>query len=114
MTAQLDMFSPAGETVPAATDSDFIGLAITLLDPCPRCRGHDAMIGAGRAPHNASIMSVCGRHLGWMSIATFNFLNATVQQLGRPTEPICVSRSRTTAEEKSSTTANAIKENCNG
>jgi hypothetical protein len=71
MTAQHDMF-PAS---PVADDG-LVGLAITLPEACPRCSGHDAVIGAGRGPHKASIMCVCGRHLGWMSITTFNFINA--------------------------------------
>jgi hypothetical protein len=101
MSSQLGMFgNPAAAAEP---DNSLIGLAITLPDQCPRCCGHDAVIGAGRGPHKASIMCVCGRHLGWMSLATFNFINATVQQFGRPTEPICVNRQPTTAEVKSST-----------
>jgi hypothetical protein len=105
MSAQLDVFgaAPVDETA-------LIGLAIMLPEQCPRCNGHDAVIGAGRGPHKASIMCCCGRHLGWMSAATFNFINATVQQFGRPAEPICVNRHGATAEVKSSTaTAIAMK-----
>jgi len=91
---------PTGTSI----DGSLIGLAITLPEQCPRCNGHDAVIGAGRGLHKASIMCICGRHIGWMSIATFNFINATVQQFGRPTEPICMNRQRPTAEVKSSTT----------
>ena len=93
MSAQLEMFS----AVPV-DDATLVGLAIRLTEPCPRCSGHDAVIGAGRGPHKASVMCVCDRHLGWMSLATFNFIYATVQQFGRPTEPICVNRSRATAD----------------
>ena len=57
--AQLDMFPAAVEPT---TDSPLVGLAVTLPDQCPRCRGHDAVIGAGRGPHKASIMCVCGCH----------------------------------------------------
>jgi hypothetical protein len=89
--------------VAPSTDANLIGLAITMPEPCPRCGGHDAVIGAGRGPHKASIMCVCGRHLGWMSIATFSFIHSTIQQFGRPTEPICVNRQGATAEVKSST-----------
>ena len=93
MSAQLEMFG----AVPV-DDASLVGLAIRLPEPCPRCSGHDAVIGAGRGPHKASVMCVCGRHLGWMSLATFNFIYATVQQFGRPTEPICVNRSGATAD----------------
>jgi hypothetical protein len=85
-------------------DASLIGLAIIGPAPCMRCGGHDAVIGAGRGPHKASIMCACGRHLGWMSIPTFNFIAETVRQFGRPSTPICVNRKPppTTAEEKSS------------
>jgi hypothetical protein len=100
MSAQFDMFHAK-----PSTGGSVVGLAITPPEQCPHCSGHDAVIGAGRGPHKASIMCVCGRHLGWMSTVTFNFINATVQQFGRPREPICVNRQRATAEVKSPTTA---------
>ena len=102
MSMQLDMFAAEPSTEPS-TNSDLVGLAITLPEPCPRCSGHDAVIGAGRGPHKASIMCVCGRHLGWMSVPTFNFIAETIRQFGRPSEPICVNRQRATADVKSST-----------
>lgn len=98
MTAQLNMLGALDETA-------LVGLAITLPEQCPRCNAHDAVIGAGRGPHKASIMCVCGRHLGWMSTETFNFIHTAIQQCGRPTEPICVNRQRATAEVKLPTTA---------
>jgi hypothetical protein len=88
MTSQVDMFAAAA----AGGNADLVGLAITLLEQCPRCNGHDAVIGAGHGPHKASIMCVCGRHLGWMSEATFTFIAETVRQFGRPSEPISVTR----------------------
>jgi hypothetical protein len=93
------------------TDANLIGLAITMPEPCPRCGGHDAVIGAGRGPHKASIMCCCGRHLGWMSVPTFDFIAEIVRQVGRPSEPICVNRKPpvATAELKSPTTAIALK-----
>ena len=99
MNAQLNMFAavPVDETT-------LVGLAIALPEQCSRCSGNDAVIGAGRGPHKASIMCVCGRHLGWMSVPTFNFIVGTVRQFGRPSEAICVNRKppSTTAEVKSS------------
>jgi hypothetical protein len=107
MSAQLNMFGTE-----LSTDGSLVGLAIMLPEQCPRCGGHDAVIGAGRGPHKASIMCVGGRHLGWMSIATFNFIHSIVQQFGRPTEPICANRQRVTAEVKSPITPD-MKANCN-
>src|SRR5262245_13352093 len=92
---QLDMF-PAAPDVEQS--NELIGLAITLPEQCPRCHGHDAVIGAGRGPHKASIMCVCGRHLGWMSYATFSFIAETVRQFGRPSAPISVTRKPPTSD----------------
>jgi hypothetical protein len=108
---QLDMFSVEPSTEPS-TDNELVGLAITLPESCPRCGGHDAWIGAGRGPHKASVLCVCNRHLGWLSIATFNFIAETVRQFGRPSEPICVNRKPLTGEADAKspiTTANATK-----
>ena len=98
MSMQLDMFAAE-----PSTNDDLVGLAITLPEPCPRCSGHDAVMGAGRGLHKASIMCVCGRHLGWISVPTFNFIAETVRQFGRPSEPISVNRKppTTTADVKS-------------
>jgi hypothetical protein len=106
MRAQCDML-PAEPT----TNSNLVGLAITLPERCPRCSTHHAVIGAGRGPHRASIMCVCGCHLGWMSLPTFDFIAEIVRQVGRPSEPICVNRKPpvATAELKSPTTAIALK-----
>ena|SRR5262249_7306290 len=104
--------SVQAETCPVtpSTDANPIGLAITMPEPCPRCSGHDAVIGAGRGPHKASIMCVCGRHLSWMSVLTFNFIAEVVRRFGQPNESVCVNRQPATAELKSPiTTAIAMK-----
>jgi hypothetical protein len=99
MRVKIDLFR-----APPHDETTLIGLAIRLPEACPRCSGHDAVIGAGRGPHKASIMCACGRHLGWMSVPAFNFIAETVRQFGRPSAPICVKRKppTTTAEAKSS------------
>jgi hypothetical protein len=84
---QIQMFP-----VKPSTDGNLVGLTIRLPEQCPRCGGNDAAIGAGRGPHKASIICACGKHLGWMSIATFNFVAETVRHFGRPNEPISVTR----------------------
>jgi len=75
-------------------DTTLVGLAISLPEPCPRCSGRAAVIGAGRGPHRASLLCVCGRHLGWMSHEAFQFLSETVRQFGTPTSPISIRRTR--------------------
>lgn len=69
-----------------------IGVAITLPEHCPRCNGQRATIGTGRGPHKASIMCLCGRHLGWMSHEAFEFVSETVRRFGKPTSPITIRR----------------------
>src|SRR4029077_3818970 len=86
--AQLDLFVAE----PAAKDSVLVGLALVMPEQCPRCSGTTANIGAGHGPHAASLMCTCGRHLGWMSTATFNFLSDTARQFGRPKAPIEIRR----------------------
>ena len=90
--------------VAPSNDPNLIGLAITLPEQCPRCNGHNAVTGAGRWPHKASLMCCCGRHLGWMSVLTFNFIAEAARKFGRPSEPISVTRKppTTMAEAKSS------------
>lgn len=82
---QIQMFP-----IEPAANGSLVGLAITLPERCSRCGGYDATIGAGRGPHKASIMCVCGKHLGWMSVETFNFVAEIVRIHGRPSEPISV------------------------
>jgi hypothetical protein len=77
-----------------AVNDDLVGLAITLPEHCPRCSGHAAVVGAGRRPHVAAILCLCGRHLGWMSHEAFSFLSETVRRFGRPTTPIQIRRTR--------------------
>jgi len=72
---------------------NIIGLRVITQNQCPRCRCTAAKLGAGRGPHHASLMCVCGRFLGWISQETFNFVTEVVQRFGRPTEPIRVQQS---------------------
>jgi hypothetical protein len=87
-------------------DRALLGLSITLPEQCPACHGHDAVIGASHGPYKISIMCACGRHLGWLSVESFNFLTEIVRCFGRPTEPICVRRkaAKDDADVSSSTT----------
>jgi hypothetical protein len=65
-----------------------VGIAVAMPRQCPRCYGHTATIGAGCGPHAASLVCACGRHLGWMSKASYDFIAETVRLFGRPTKPI--------------------------
>src|SRR5262249_2975345 len=65
-----------------------IGLRVTTPNRCQRCRCTYAVLGAGRGQHRASIMCVCGKHLGWPSEETFSFITEAVRQFGRPDAPI--------------------------
>jgi hypothetical protein len=67
-----------------------IGLRVMAPSRCPRCHGTAAVIGAPKGPHAAALMCICGRHLGWISSDTFNFISVLVRRFGRPTEPIVV------------------------
>jgi hypothetical protein len=79
--------------------NDLVGLIIKLPEPCPCCKAHAAVIGAGRGPHRASILCACGRRLGWVSKLSGDFLTETIRVFGRPTEPIAISRNRQRAAE---------------
>jgi hypothetical protein len=87
-----DLFAGTAHASPPAYS--LIGLAITLPEHCPRCNGHNAVVGAGRGPHKGSIVCLCGRHLGWMSHEAFGFVSETVRRFGRPTAPIQIRRNR--------------------
>jgi hypothetical protein len=87
--AMTDLFTPT----PVA-ETTLVGLALTLPECCPRCSGHSAVVGAGRGPHAAAILCLCGRHLGWMSREGFSFLSETVRRFGRPTSSIQIRRTR--------------------
>ena len=52
-----------------------IGLRVMAPSRCPRCHGTAAVIGAPKGPHAAALMCICGRHLGWISSDTFNFIS---------------------------------------
>jgi hypothetical protein len=80
--------------------SELVGLAINLPEPCPRCGGRAAVIGAGRGPHRASLLCACGRHHGWVSTATYTFVAEIVTRFGRPSEAISVQRKPPTSDRR--------------
>jgi hypothetical protein len=76
--AQLDFFQEP--------DALF-GLQVRLPDTC-RCGLMLALIEGGRGPHRAGLRCACGRHRGWVSVASYRFLTEIVDRFGRPAEPI--------------------------
>ena len=61
-----------------------VGIVVNLPRHC-QC-GHDMChVGPGRDPHRASLQCArCGRHRGWLSHKTANFLSAVIARFGRP------------------------------
>jgi hypothetical protein len=88
MSAQADMF-------PVTTPStSLIGITIVLPRPCRACGEVMATIGSSRGPHHAALFCVsCGRHTGWMSQESFNFVCALIDNFGRPESAIVVRES---------------------
>jgi hypothetical protein len=94
MIAQLDMF---GATT---LSTSLVGLHVTLPNAC-RCGATSAVLGSSSGPHYASLVcGACDRHRGWLSADTFNFISATIDNFGRPVEPITIrfSNSRVSAD----------------
>jgi hypothetical protein len=77
-------------TIPLLGADLLIGIEVHLPRHC-RC-GHDLLrIGPGRGAHRASLRCArCGRHCGWLSSESANFLTAVVARFGRPSAPVCV------------------------
>ena len=84
---QTDLF---GSTVPSTS---LIGLTVVLPRPCRSCGETATTVGSSKGPHHAALHCVaCGRHVGWMSQESFNFVCAIVDRFGRPEDAIVVRR----------------------
>ena len=71
--------------------SPLIGLEVVIPPrECPSCHSQTFVIGHGCGPHKASMKCTCGKHCGWVSTESFDFISKTVRLFGRPTEPIVV------------------------
>jgi hypothetical protein len=85
--AQLDLFDPP---------SPLVGLRVVRSESCPKCRSFTAVIGTGKPPHIASLIcAVCHRFVARLPKAEHDFIVSTINEFGRPTEPI-VLRTRKT------------------
>jgi hypothetical protein len=73
-------------------DDPLIGLVIDLQDPC-KCGAYVVVIRPGKGPHIAELRcEACDHHRGWLSQQTAGFINKTIEQFGRLTDPIKVRR----------------------
>jgi hypothetical protein len=72
-----------------ATADPLAGLVLKLEhDPC-RCGSDTAIIGEGSAMYRATLTCrSCGRHRGWLSRPTANWIEAVIDLHGRPDKPI--------------------------
>ena len=84
--AQLDLFN---------LPSPLLGVWVERSDPCPKCLSFTAAIGTGKPPHVASLIcAVCHRFVAWPPKAEHDFIASTVNEFGRPTEPIVLRSGR--------------------
>ena len=66
-----------------------VGLSIVLPRPCRACGETMAVIGSSRGPHHAELNCLsCGRHSGWLSRESFNFVCTIIDNFGRPESAI--------------------------
>jgi hypothetical protein len=90
LPGQLTLFE---STTPSTS---IVGLTIILPRPCRSCGETATTIGSSKGPHHAALFCVsCGRHVGWMSSESFNFVCAIVDRFGRPEDAIVVRHSNT-------------------
>jgi hypothetical protein len=71
------------------------------IDRINRCCGDRATIHAGKGPHGGELRcSRCGRHRGWLSKTTANFLLATIENFGPPATPPTITTNKREAEKR--------------
>jgi hypothetical protein len=75
-----------------STQSPIIGLSVDLTEDFggKRCCGNQiAEIHSGKGPHVGEFRCVrCGRHRGWLSKSTAEWIEQVIESFGRPTDPI--------------------------
>jgi hypothetical protein len=88
---QTDMFG-----APDSSANPIVGLAARMPLPCRQCGSISAVIeSTGTGPHHGSLRCGCGQFRGWVSKTTYDFVTATIQQFGKPTEPIVITTKQT-------------------
>jgi hypothetical protein len=87
-----------------------VGLTVKLDRPVDRerpCCHNVCTIGAGKGPHAGELICAsCGRHRGWLSKPTAQWIEHVVTRFGAPTTPIVVRKSHTYQEEAPPTDTN--------
>ena len=64
-----------------------VGLYVQLPNTC-LCCSTIATIKPGNGLHPADLRCICGRHRGWLSVTTYEWLVQVVDRFGRPSAPI--------------------------
>jgi hypothetical protein len=58
-----------------------------------------AVIKAGKPPHSGSLVCIsCGKHRGWLPVRARDFILETINQFGRPSEPVAYRRGPSSPE----------------
>jgi hypothetical protein len=84
---QLDLFAPTPRTSAAGLD--------TMLPRACKCGAPYATVCPGKGAHSGEFRCPkCGRHRGWISRETSDFISGVVDRFGRPTEPLVVRASK--------------------
>jgi hypothetical protein len=91
-------------TPPSSAQPDsLIRLKVKFDRPVDRehpCCRNVCIIGAGKGPHTGELRCAdCGRHRGWLSKSTAQWIESVVTRFGAPTTPIVVRKSHTCEEE---------------
>jgi len=87
--------------------NNLIGLQVRLDRPVDRenpCCHNVCTIGPGKAQHAGELCCAsCGRHRGWLSNSTAQWINSVVTRFGAPSTPIIVRKTHTYEEEAPNT-----------
>jgi hypothetical protein len=78
--------------------ADLIGLSVRPDDDCS-CGEGIAVLKTAPPPHAAELVCIaCGKHRGWLPRRARDFITETIEQFGRPSEPVANRRGLTSTE----------------
>jgi hypothetical protein len=84
MTRQLDLFGPS---------SPLVGITVNVEHFQDRCHENLARVHEGKGPHVGELRCVaCGKHRGWLSRDTANWIATVINKFGAPSTPIVLRR----------------------